>query len=168
MPVLALPSAEIVKSLLHYDPETGVFTWRCDGVRTKSGRVAGTVRKGAPKCYVSIGIDYKVYLAHRLAWLYVTGRDPGATTIDHIDGNGLNNTFANLRLADMRQQNWNLACRWGDLPTGVRFHATCRSRPWQARLKQRSLGYFATAEEAAQAYKAAYAEAAKEFSHTAR
>ena len=85
-----------LRELLDYDAASGVLTWkvRRKGHRgIKPGRVAGTPHTGR---YVSIRIDGKAYLAHRLVWLYVTGEWP-KLSIDHIDGDKLNNRFNNLR-----------------------------------------------------------------------
>ena len=43
-----------------------------------------------------VKLDEKVYAAHRLAWLYMTGAWPTAQ-IDHVDQDSLNNRWKNLR-----------------------------------------------------------------------
>lgn len=92
-----LPSARRIRELLHYNRRTGVFTWR---VRTSNriavGDVAGLV---SDQGYRLIGVDGVRYRAHRLAWKYVTGRDP-VEDIDHRDGNRDNNRWKNLREGD--------------------------------------------------------------------
>lgn len=79
--------------LLHYNKETGIFTRRI-GVAGggKAGSIAGYLNKG----YVTIGIDYRRYHAHRLAWLYVYGYIP-ESEIDHIDKIRHHNWITNLR-----------------------------------------------------------------------
>lgn len=87
-----------LKARLHYDPETGVFTWKENPQRraqwnaTFAGKPAGSVIDTG---YVRIRIDDKGHRAHRLAWLYVHGYLP--EEIDHIDGDKTNNAIANLR-----------------------------------------------------------------------
>ena len=73
---------ERLKELLHYDPETGVFTWLESAGKKMNGRIAGT---HASKNYISIGVSHKRYLAHRLAWLYVYGKFPDGI-LDHLHG----------------------------------------------------------------------------------
>lgn len=74
-----------LKELLHYEPETGVFTWKVDsrdgGRGHRSGDTAGTLAQG----YTVIRVGKVVYKAHRLAWLYVHGSFP-EHEIDHVDG----------------------------------------------------------------------------------
>jgi hypothetical protein len=92
-----------LKELLHYDPETGVFTWLCDrGGKAKAGTEAGVLSTG----YVRIMVDGKRYLAHRLASLYVAGAWPAKLT-DHEDRNRANNVWTNIRQATRKQNGEN-------------------------------------------------------------
>jgi len=94
---------ERLKEILHYDPETGAFTWRVDrGSKKFKGLKAGCLRSFA----VNIVIDKIQYKAHRLAWLYMTGSFP-TEFIDHIDRDPTNNKWNNLRAASCQQNAYN-------------------------------------------------------------
>jgi hypothetical protein len=83
-----------LRESLDYDTQTGIFTWRRNHRRPDLiGEIAGSVHS---KGYISIAIHNVKRLAHRLAWFYVTGNMPN-DHIDHINGNKLDNSFANLR-----------------------------------------------------------------------
>lgn len=96
---------------LDYDPVSGVFTWKQDrpishfktvgAYRTWKSRFSGKVagcqnQAGLNTKYVLIRVFGKPYLAHRLAWLFSYGVWP-EFHIDHIDGDGQNNSINNLR-----------------------------------------------------------------------
>lgn len=101
-----LPPIDLVRELLSYCPETGVFKWKV----TLSNRAKAGEKAGAPntKGYVSIKINGRQYKAHRLAWFYVHGEDPGDHEIDHKDLRKGNNCIGNLRLATRKQNNENM------------------------------------------------------------
>ena len=97
---------EYLKSILEYNPETGLFIWlKQVSNRIKSGSTAGTIRSDG---YVKIIINRKIYFAHRLAWLYMTGKWP-EDLVDHKDNIKHNNIWENLREANHSQNNKNRA-----------------------------------------------------------
>lgn len=87
-----------LKELLHYDPETGIFTWLDSVKHCRAGMKAGTnlKLKNRRTSYTHIKVDDTYYLAHRLAFLYMTGKLP-TEMVDHKDENGENNRWSNLR-----------------------------------------------------------------------
>lgn len=92
-----------LKELLHYDPETGVFTWIANNKRIQKGCVAGHEHANG---YIRIAIDGYQYKAHRLAWLYMTGESP-QQQVDHINNQKHDNRWLNLRLASNAENSLN-------------------------------------------------------------
>jgi hypothetical protein len=84
-----------LKDLLHYNPDTGIFTRNrtCGGY--KKGGESGCLNGHGYRC---IGINNKLYKRSRLAWLYVYGYFP-ENLIDHIDRDKSNDRITNLREA---------------------------------------------------------------------
>lgn len=161
-------TAERLREVLDYDPETGIFTW---SLTPRSGITAGGVA-GTPNAlgYIVIRIDRGRYQAHRLAWLYVTGVWPTAE-IDHKNCTSNDNRFANLREAG-RSQNIANSRRRSDNTSGfkgVTFHKA--SGKWHAKIwkdqKEISLRYYNTPEEAHAAYVAAATQLQGEFARSA-
>lgn len=145
-------SADYLRSILAYDPDTGVFTRLVRTAnRHKIGNVAGH-RNG--NGYIRFVVLSKRYYAHRLAWLYVTGDWP-VGEIDHIDGNRSNNAISNLRdvSASVNLQNQRFAR--SDNIHGFMGVSRSRNR-WSAHIsingKKRHIGQFDTADEAHAAY----------------
>jgi hypothetical protein len=158
-----LPTAEEVRALLDYDRETGDFRWlKANSGRVRVGDVAGNQQQTG---YLVIGVNYRLYLAHRLAWLWVTGEWPKGQ-IDHKDGDRGNNAIDNLREVSRseNQQNRRKEATRSGRPTSSRFLGVYRHTTtgrWMAYIshngKQKNLGLFATQEEAYAAYLAAKA-----------
>jgi hypothetical protein len=104
-------------------------------------------------------VRYKgvLYKAHRIIWCLVTGDDPGAFEIDHIDRDPSNNSWLNLRLASSAQQALNRKVR-SDSTSSLRGVLKTGSK-YQAKIQRNGvrvhLGTFETKEQAARAYLAA-------------
>ena len=85
---------EELKELLHYNPDTGVFTWvKPISKRIKVGTVAGSDSHGS----TIIVINKKRYRANRLAWLYMTGEWPNFD-IKYVNGRQDDLSWDNLKL----------------------------------------------------------------------
>jgi hypothetical protein len=147
---------ERLQELLHYDPESGVFTskrWR--GGSARANRPAGTIMKRSG--YVRIQIDGRLYMGHRLAWLYMTGKHP-SQQIDHIDGNRQNNRFSNLREVSQTLNSQNQRKAKSHNKTGY-LGVSIAYKKYHAQIKVHGtpvhLGYFTSAEAAHEAYLAA-------------
>lgn len=162
-------TAERLRELLHYDPDTGLFTRRVSTAPSvKVGDIAGTLNS---KGYIKIRLDGYLYAAHRLAWLYVTGAFP-ENEVDHIDGVTDHNWFSNLR--DVTHQQNMTNCRgYRTNTTGFRgvyfFPKTGR---YHSKIRVNSklihLGSFSTPEAASEAYETAATVHFKEFKRADR
>lgn len=154
-----------LKEVLEYNPDTGVFTWiKVIGTR-KVGDVAGTERNG----YIAIGINRKLYKAHRLAYLYMTGNFP-ENFIDHINRIKDDNRWTNLRDATNSQNHANQVKPKNNTSgyRGVCWHK--QDKKWRAKIvhmnKSIYLGSYNTPQEASEAYKKKAIELFGEFSYT--
>lgn len=146
---------EILKEYLHYDPETGIFTWikkiAPNASKMVVGKQAGRFNKG----YISIGLFGMEHKAHRLAWLYVYGTFP-EKYIDHINGIKTDNRLSNLRDVSRRMNNLNYTVhRNGKLPGtqrhGAKWVATAEIKE-NGKWKKKYLGRYVTEQEAHEAY----------------
>ena len=144
-----------LKELLQYDADTGVFTWRTTRRAAKAGELAGTLSFTK---YIKISVDARVYLAHRLVWLYTHGEWP-PLDIDHINRIRNDNRLANLRLADRYINSRNANTRKDSLSgiKGVRWNKP-RGK-WESRIQHNhkpiTIGYYDNSQDAAQARKIA-------------
>ncbi len=148
---MTLVDAETIRIKLTYDPETGIFEHRNPHGRRMVRGPLGCLHAGR---YRAIRICGGYYLCHRLAWLYMTGAWP-EFEIDHIDGDGLNNRFANLRVATHGENMRNARLR-SDSTSGRKGVQPTRAGRWTARIrcdgKLIYLGTFNTVDEAHSAY----------------
>ena len=122
-----------LKSLLHYNPETGVFTWiKRVSRRVNIGDIAGTIDNG----YLRIMIKGKSYRLHRLAFLYMEGEHP-IHQVDHKDRLRNNNKWSNLRHATQVQNQHNTSRN--NCFVGVSRY---RGDKWQVDAKKNKEYYF--------------------------
>ena len=156
--IIARPelTAEYLRSILHYEPATGIFTRKVStSNRTKVGDVAGSPNNEG---YLNIsGLSRKVK-AHRLAWLYVHGVWP-KEHLDHINKVRHDNRISNLREATNQQNMQNASTRTDSISRQAGVVWWKRDSNWRARIRHNykdiHLGYFTTIEEAVAARKAA-------------
>jgi len=151
-----LPHASELWERFDYNPLTG------DLIRRKEagGQLPGTVIKSLHiSGYLQAAVNGRLFLAHRLVWVWVTGEDPGSGSLDHKDRNRANNAFHNLRKATDRQNGANRMAK------GIK--RTRNGKRYEARIvvgyKYIHLGTYDTAEEAGAAYAKAAAELHGEF-----
>lgn len=156
---------EYVKSILHYDPITGLWTWLVDDWGRVKGAIAGSTSDNG---YIQITINGKKYKAHRLAWLYVTGEWP-KTEIDHDDTNTKNNKWENIREATGTENCYNYPVKVTN-KLGVKGVHRVKNGRYKAQIQINKikiyLGRFDTLEEAQAAHDNAANKHQGEFVHT--
>ena len=152
-------TVEEARRMLAYEPDTGLLRWKVERYRKHVGDVAGCVhacKSGYRR--VTVSINYKRYLAHRVIWLIVKGVWP-ENEIDHEDNNGANNRWKNLRKATREQNGKNLKLKKNN-KTGISGVSWCKKRQlFRARInvahKEIFVGYFNNLEKAKNARNAA-------------
>lgn len=162
------PDQSFLKELFEYNQDTGELTWKVRPIEhfqkestmkmwngKNAGKGAGTLllNKKTGKKYLQTGIGGQLYLNHRLIYIIMAGGISECEQIDHRDGNGLNNSWENLRLVSGHEENSKNHRRQRNNTsgyTGVTWHYG--SAKWCARIninkKRVTLGYFETPEQA--------------------
>ncbi len=140
---------ELLHSTFNYDPSEGVFRWK---VKRKNGAKINDVAGGTNGAgYVMIRLGGKQYYAHRLAWLWVNNCFP-SKSLDHINGNKIDNRIENLREASQSENMQNLDSR--GMKRGT--HWNKKAGKWAAQITilgvTHFLGFFETRESAHNSY----------------
>lgn len=149
-------SADTLRSILHYEPATGILTWKVStSNRVKVGDVAGYL---GGEGYLRIRVQSRLYQAHRLAWLHYYGTWP-KNQIDHINRIRTDNRIANLREVTNKQNQQNKSKSSNNTSGYLGVHWYKRYSKWVAQIthnqKKVHLGSFTTLEAAISARKAA-------------
>lgn len=146
-------TAERLREVLSYDPDSGVFMWRKTGKGHRKNLIAGSLCRDG---YVTIYVDDTSFLAHRLAWLYTNGEWP-SIEIDHVNNVRSDNRISNLRLATRSENLQNQRKAHADSASkilGVYWHK--QKKKWHSVItinkKSKWLGYFDSQEDAINAY----------------
>lgn len=159
------PTQAYLREVMNYDPETGEFTWTKKRRSIRVGDPCGRVNIWG---YREIGVCSKLYPAHRLAFLYMTGRWP-EPYVDHINRVRSDNRWCNLREATASENSANGSLR-GNNTSGLMGVVWDKARSkWRAQIRingrKTNLGRFHSAEEAAAAHDRAARAMFGEFAH---
>jgi HNH endonuclease len=157
----------LVRELFEYDPETGVLTWRrrdrgqfesyhaCNAYVRYEGESAGSL---SDEGYLKVTIFGRHYKAHRVIFLWMTGRWPDPE-VDHENHNRADNRWVNL-VETTQSQNLRNQTLYKNNATGRIGVSWCEDiSKFRVRIgvgdRNEHLGYYDTFEEACAAREAA-------------
>lgn len=137
---------------IFYCAETGLFT----RFHLQRKKVVAVKSKPTAKGYSRFKVGKRCFMAHVVAFFIMTGRLP--REIDHINGNRLDNRWANLRECT---RNLNCVNRFGSKPglRGFVLAPKARKRKYRAQIRawgvNHGLGAYLTPEKAGRIYEKA-------------
>jgi hypothetical protein len=122
-------SLEMVRDVLSYEPDTGLFFWKTGGRRGK--QAGGKNSQG----YIKIGVCGRIYSAHRLAFVFMGA--PLPVSVDHINRDRADNRWENLRPSSPQAQQKNRSINANNTSgvSGVCFVKEVNK--WQAQIKHK-------------------------------
>lgn len=146
-----LPSPELLRKLLRYDPETGKLFWRERGpefFKLKRDQTAWNSRFANQEAFTSLSRGYKLggifsgrYSAHRVIWAMQTGYCP-TQQIDHIDRDKANNRWENLREASGSQNQANRLSKENSSSKYLGVSWCNTYKKWRAHVRDKKRGVF--------------------------
>jgi hypothetical protein len=133
----------------NFEYRDGVLYWRTAGACRKAGAKCGSPDS---RGYLKVQLNRKSHYIHRVVWLLHYGAMP-KDQVDHINRDKADNRIENLRAASQSINNFNrvLPRRNKTGAVGVERQVTGRFR---ARVGKKTVGTFATVEQAAAAREA--------------
>lgn len=167
----ALPSPEVLRQLLRYEPETGKLYWLprtpdlFSGSADKAKQACASWNKRHAGTEALNGKTQWGYLAgsvfntrlqsHRVIWAIMHGEWPQGL-IDHINNDRADNRACNLRMATFAENSRNVQIHRDNTSGFKGVYRTDRGNRWRAHIrvnrKRISLGTYGTPEEAHAAY----------------
>jgi len=153
-----------LKKRLHYNPDTGIFTWLPRPLESfgtvGAGKAWNTRLANKPTGYVNklgyliIGIDDKLHKSHRLAFLYMAGEFP-KDQVDHINHARGDNRWKNLREVSPQENGRNKSLPRDNTSGSVGVSWRKSSKKWRSRIRVSGklihLGYFTDKADAVKA-----------------
>ena len=156
-----LPPLDVLRELYELDAEAGQL------INRRTGKPVGFC---GWEGYGRLKVRGSLYRIHRVVYLLANGVDPGASEIDHINGDRADNRPENLRLADSKTNQWNVAAKRTS-SHGLKGVTRRRNGAFMARIRcgerRVYLGIYLTAEEAHAAYAAAAQQLHGEYARAA-
>lgn len=142
-------TAERLRELLDYDPETGIFTWRVSSRNYRVGDKAGSQRKNGRWL---ICVEHEKRMRSVWAFFWMTGQLP-TQHIDHINRDPSDDRWANLRHCNRFENLHNMGLRKDNTSGYIGVHKRTNGRYLAYTRtnegKRIYLGHHPTAEEAA-------------------
>lgn len=154
-----LPNQAHLREIFDYDPDTGSVVWRKPPRRRDMvGQHAGYISRQG---YLRLHVSGSPFMAHRVVWKWMTDEEP-PSHIDHINGNTIDNRWANLRAVTASQSMQNRRIKSHNNTGYKGVYRTKGNRWFWTKVNGVRVSGFKTAEEAHEKYcemaRAAYGE----------
>lgn len=144
---------EELQDVFRYEPKTGKLYWKYKTTKRRPDGLAGTLKSDSQMRYSLVWYRGRYYPTHAVIWTLMTGKYP-TQEIDHINLDGFDNRWENLRAATRYQNNFNRKI----ISKNSEYKGVCRrnnsksDRHWRAAIQNKEIGVFICAEEAALIY----------------
>lgn len=138
------PTQDYLKECFDYDKDSGKFIWKIRPEnhfktikafkiwnKTFPGKEAGSFNDSLG--YITIGLRGKNWFAHRLAWVWMTGELP--EKIDHINHNGYDNRWSNLRNVTQKENTRNQTKNEKNTSGHNGVYWDKQTKKWRAKIK---------------------------------
>lgn len=158
---------KLLKEQVVYNKNTGIFTRK---VKTSKANIGDKITRTTNRGYIQFSVLGKLYLGHRLAWLYEYGHFP-EKHLDHINHDKTDNRIYNLREVT-NQDNHKNRTKQSNNTSGINgvYYRKDRNK-WTSMItingKIKCLGYFKDKEDAIKVRKEAEIENKYHINHGA-